>query len=133
MNRGTMSTEVRALLNEPATSFYSVAEINRWLDRGCEIVVGRTESVEDNYSFSGVKYQGEYSLPSKCLKVKAIFWEDEPLTPISWKKYLWYVAREDHDNTGDPKHYVKWNKKAYLYPKPSSSATATTVDGDHTA
>lgn len=125
--------KVRRLINEPDESVISDEDINDEINlTQKEIAHLRLWSFyESTKSFSSVANQYEYSLASNVFVPYDAKFDTQPLAVIGLHR--WNLLRWDSDTTGDPTHITMWSRKARVYPYPSASASATTLNGAHSA
>ena len=120
--------KVRRLINEPDETLIEDEEINDEINLAQdEIAHSRLWSwYENTKSFSSVAEQYEYDLATNVFTLYEAKYETQPLAVIDLHR--WNILRWDSNTTGDPTHICMWNKKARVYPYPSSSADATAID-----
>jgi hypothetical protein len=68
----TARTEVRSLLDEPNPQFWSNAEINSWLNQGCQDIARQAQSLWMETVIPAVPLQQLYALPSDFLGIHRI-------------------------------------------------------------
>jgi len=90
---------------------------------------------EDTVTLTADTYS--YDLPSDCLQVDKVWWNDAPLEmkTLEWLDQN-YEEWRDSDNASDPEYYAveKGTGKIYLYPMPDDDAitTASTITIEYT-
>lgn len=127
MTLSDLQTRSRTLLNEPTAGFYTDANLTNWANDGLNIITAETNSIEALKTDSTVAYQQEYTLATDCIRPKTVYWEDDRLRPMDWDEYLSKYARSDLFTRSDPKRFMFWNNKLFLYPVPDASATSATL------
>lgn len=63
----TAITEVRALLNESAAAFWTNAQLQSWINQGCEDVARRAEILWQEVNLNVVPLQQNYAFPTDFL------------------------------------------------------------------
>lgn len=63
----TAITEVRALLNESSPAFWTNAQLQSWINQGCEDVARRAEILWNECNLNVVALQQEYAFPTDFL------------------------------------------------------------------
>lgn len=87
---------------------------------------------ESERSFSSVADQFAYTIPATIQKIYSVRFDTQPLVPIN--KVQFDDLNWDTDaSSADPWNVAVWNRQILTYPRPSSSATTTTLTGAHTA
>lgn len=134
MNLGTIKSRARSYLNEPTASYWSDSEVEGWINDGLEEIEIDSFTTEDVRSMSTVENQQEYGLPDKVLKVvEGIRWEDNPLNWCDWEDYVRVIAPQNMSVTGDPTDCMVYDRKIYLHPRPSDSASQATLSSSMTS
>lgn len=129
-----MITKVRNLLNEDEDDFVTDADIVDALnEKQRDILNERLWTFNEiELSTSSVENQFEYEKPELIKTFHTIRFKTEPLAHIS--EAQWEMFHYKTDNSSDrATHVAQWNNKIRVYPRPSGSATASTLDGNITA
>lgn len=117
---------IRNQVYEQSPNFWNDAEIYAYMWQAeCEVagIIECTESTDD--STTTVVDTAAYSIPSDCLQIKRLTWDNVQLKSID------YRTRDSMDfnsygasgSTGNPTHYVLFGQEVTLYPIPSSAET----------
>jgi hypothetical protein len=64
---GEATTEVRALLNEPSQLFWTDAQLQSWINQGCQDVARRAETLWQEVNINVVPYVQNYVFPQDFL------------------------------------------------------------------
>lgn len=124
--------DVRSRIVEATASYFTDAEILRWLNQGYKNFISKTEWCERVTAFQMVANQFEYSLASDVIKVVDVRWQD--------KDKVWFRDLEEFGNSvglanasTSSKPFIyrlyPWDGKIRIYPRPSAASTATTLNG----
>lgn len=124
-----MRKKVRQLLDEDdANSKLTDSRIDEAInDKQREVAHLRLWSFyEDEKSLSAVANQFVYDIPTTVNKIHGVKFDTQPLRNIN--KAEWDLRHFDTDqSTTDPYGYMIWNNRIWLYPRPSSNASTTTL------
>lgn len=120
-----------------STSAPTINEFIRWSNKAQGLIVKETGCLEQLLLFSSVAKQEKYDLPSRFISpVRAEWIQGTSNTyPLHYKDLQAYRRLQEFQSGSgmNPGFFTIWNKNFYIYPTLSSSAGATTLDGDHTA
>ncbi len=124
-------TDVRSRIVEATASYFSDAEIVRWLNQGYRRFLSQTEWNERVTAFPVVANQFQYSLGTDLIKVQDVRWTDQYKV---WFRDLEEFGRymgQSGINTG-PRPYMYRlmpgnTNTMRIYPKPSTTSTTTTA------
>lgn len=84
---------------------------------------------ETEKSFSSVSNQLSHSIPTTVQKLYNVTFDTQPLKAINydeWKQLHWNT----NSSTTTPSRFTIWNRNLMVWPRPSSSAGATTLGAD---
>jgi hypothetical protein len=125
--------DVRQLLNEPTSVFWSDAELEDWIKEGTRIVASKTLQVEDTQDLTLVQNQlsyasGDASWIADCIEIYAAIYDNgsnkykglQMVHPKQIGNLLTFTA-------GDPKYFALHNRKIYIWPLPSSTTATRTI------
>lgn len=116
---------VRNRHNAATDSNWSDAEIYALATGRCnEIlsIIGLIEATDT--STTTVSGTQAYSIPSNFISIKALLYNGNMLSPISFKE--WESEKANGTTpTGTPTYYVIWNRQVLLIPKPDAAYTLT--------
>lgn len=87
-----MMAEVRAMVSEPATGFYTRAEILRWINMGLVDFANRTKLLRTAATTPTVIGQKHYGLPGDFVRAEKVFYDGLELFPLNDHQLLTYVA-----------------------------------------
>jgi len=130
----SMRRKVRKLLDEESSRKLDDKTIDDAInDRQRDVAHQRLWSFyEIERSLSGVADQFAYDVPTTVSKVHTARYDTQPLAPINQSR--WEQLHWDSDTSAqDPSHIHIWNNQVLLWPRPSSSAQTTTLNGALTA
>lgn len=128
--------DVRSRIVEPTASFFTDAEILRWLNQGYKNFIAHTEWAEKCKAYPVSAYQFEYTLPTDIMKIYDIRWQDK-----------WKVFGKDQEEWGSligaagqtpgPRPYMwrqfPWSTTLRINPYPSSASATTTLTSGATS
>lgn len=129
-----MISKIRSLCDEVDEDFLTDDEIVDGInDKQRDIINERLWTFNEvEYSDSAVANQFEYDKPTLIKTLHTVRFNTQPLANISQAK--WELLHYDTDqSTNDPSHACVWNNKVKVYPRPSTAATSTTLDGNITS
>lgn len=126
-----MVTDVRSRIVEPTASFFSDAELVRWLNQGYRRFLAQTEWTERCTAIRTIANQFQYNLGTDIIKVQDVRWTDQYKI---WFRDLEEFGRymgQSGINTG-PRPYMYrlmpgGNNIMRIYPKPSGDSVSTTI------
>lgn len=129
-----MLAKVRSLTNELETEFITDEEIVDAInDKQRDILNERLWTFNEiERSDSSITNQFEYNIPSRIKTLHTVRFDTEPLRKIGEAR--WEVLHWDTDQSAsEPTHCAIWNNKIRVYPRPSTGAAATQLNGAITA
>jgi hypothetical protein len=132
----TAITEVRALLNEPNAQFWTNAQLQSWLNQGCQDVARRAETLWQEINITTIPNQQNYPFPSDFLNMHraefSIFNSDQTFNleyrGINQMDEIWGIL---HSLPAAWPQYVTIRGNSVqgffmmLYPAPAASGTLT--------
>lgn len=128
--------QVRLTLVEPVAGFWSNDELLGWINRAETDFVNKTRLLEDDDTSATQIGVNEYPLPSNCLSVRAVMYNDITdtsqvdnwirLKPSNLEKTLqqspnFLALASSVQNT--PASYLIWGRTLYLFPCPNAAST----------
>lgn len=120
-----------------STSVPTINEYIRWANLAKDIITNETGCLEQVISFSSVARQEEYDLPAKAIRPVRVEWVQgtQSIYEMKYKDFAEYRRLQEFTSEAsmNPRIYSLFNKNLHISPALSSSAGATTLDGDHTA
>ena len=125
--------DVRSRVVEATASYFTDAEILRWLNQGYKRFISLTEWAERVKAFATTANQFEYTIGTDTIKIADVRWQD--------KYKVWFRDREEFGRytgqsagqTGSRPYMYSlfpWDGKIRIYPKPTSSSATTTITVD---
>jgi hypothetical protein len=123
-----MIDKVRTLIDENNDDFISDSDIVDAInDKQRDIINERLWTFNEcEYTASSVDNQFEYDIPEYIKTLHTVRFNTKPLVKISEGK--WEILHWDTNTESDnPTHCGVWNDKVRVYPRPSESATTTTL------
>jgi len=120
--------KVRRLLDELDDRKLTDKMIDDALNDGQRDIAHQTfwSFYEVERSFSSVANQFAYDIPSTVQKIHNVVFDTQPLIMKNWS--WWKLAHWDTDQTSaDPTHAVIFNNQMLVWPRPTSSASTTTL------
>lgn len=135
MQANEIITQVRLALVEPVAGFWTDTELLGWINRAESDFCNKTRMFDDDDTSSTQAGINEYPLPSNCLSVRAVMYNDKTdatqtdnwirLSPSNLEKTLQqspnFLATSSNTQ-GPPRQYMIWGRTLYLFPCPSSAA-----------
>lgn len=127
--QGALITSIRDRLDETIPTFWSDAQICRWINEALLDVARRTETIQDRDDVSVSAGTREYSLPTDCLRVYRVEFRATGASeayPLEFRQFnamdaIWGTSQEI--TTGMPVLYTIWgyspSNKIVLYPVPA--------------
>lgn len=122
--------KVRKLIDEEGDSKVSDEDIDDAInEKQRDIAHLRLWSFfEGEKSLSSVEDQFAYDIPSTVQKIHSIRFDTQPLR--FWNKTRFDTVHWDTDTTSeDPSSFSIWNNQILIWPRPSSSASTTALNG----
>lgn len=132
MTGADVISDVRNELLEPVPGFFSDAELLNWINRAELDYSNRVRGFEDTATLAVVAGQSEYVLPSNCLSVVSVFYNDTNGGRDSWRALEAtdlqelsadprFLTNQDMQTTDVPSKYVIWNRNLILTKTPGQS------------
>jgi len=127
-NLTELIADVRSLINESTASFWTDAEITRWLNEGQEIFSTQTKCLPSYYSKTlvadDIENDREIRTNSDFLALDegGVFYNGKALSPVSLRVLDQWVGPQWKDKTGTPTHFYLRGDFIGFYPKPSAGA-----------
>lgn len=127
-------TQIRSTLVEPVAGFWTDTELLGWLTRAEADYNNRTRILEDVDTSSTVQGINKYVLPSNCLSIRAVSYNDPSNSTPNWKRLVpsnlekMYQQNPNFMDTstasqGQPRAYMIWDRTLYIFPTPDSSGS----------
>lgn len=89
--------DVRARLDDDDESRFDDRKLRRWINEICLDIARRTECLRTDTTVSAMVGQSDYSLPSDCIRVHLISYDDTDSTP---RGFLEHVDRHNFNRRG---------------------------------
>lgn len=126
-----MVTDVRSRIVEPTASYFTDAEIVRWLNQAYKRFLAQTEWTERCTAIRTIANQFQYDLGDTCIKVQDVRWTDQYKVWFRDLEEFGRYAGQSSSMTG-PRPYMYrmmpgGNNIIRIYPKPSGTAASTTI------
>lgn len=131
--------QVRTTLVEPVAGFWSNNELLAWINRAeadFSSKVRITEDMDMSNTEAGIN---KYPLPSNCISISGIMYNDKQssptdnwirLKPSSLEKYFQETPNflaVASDQQGPPRSYMVWDRTLYLFPCPDLDGSSNLV------
>jgi hypothetical protein len=113
-----MITRARYYLNESTASFWSDAELLRWLNDGTLDIVARTHCLETTEAETITTGTTSYAITTSFLTVKGVVYNG---VQSLRKGSLEHMG--DTTNVGSPAYYFTWGNNLIVYPSPESGVS----------
>jgi hypothetical protein len=126
-------TSIRDRLDETTATFWTDAQLRRWVNEGALDVARRTETIQDRDDISVTAGTREYSLPVDCLRVYRVEYRvtgnDEAFN-LTFRQFnamdeIWYTQQAITSNI--PLYYTIWgfspSNKIVIYPVPGNDGS----------
>lgn len=124
-------TDVRSRIVEATASYFTDAEIVRWLNQGYRRFLSQTEWNERCTAITVVANQFEYNLGSDLIKVQDVRWADQYKVWFrDLEEFGRYVGQSASQTAARPYLYRLMpgnNNIMRIYPKPTDSSATTTI------
>lgn len=125
-----MITDVRSKIVEPTASYFSDAEIVRWLNQGYRRFLSQTEWNERVTAQNVIANQFQYDLGTDVIKVQDVRWTDQyKIWFRDLEEFGRYVGQSAAQTGPRPYLYRLMpggNNIFRIYPKPSAASASTT-------
>lgn len=126
-----MITDVRSRIVEPTASYFTDAELVRWLNQGYKRFLSSTEWTERCTAIRTIANQFQYDLGTDNIKVQDVRWTDQYKVWFRDLEEFGRYAGQSASMTG-PRPYMYrmmpgGNNIIRIYPKPSGTSASTTV------
>lgn len=124
--------DVRSRVVEPVASYFTDAEILRWLNQGYKRFVAQTEWTERCSAQRVIANQFQYSLPTNIIKVCDVRWTDQYKVWFrDLEEFGRYVGQSGANTAARPYMYriFPWDGTIRIYPKPVANSASTALSG----
>lgn len=125
-------TDVRSRIVEATASYFTDAEILRWLNYGYKNFMAKTEWASKIKAYNVVANQFRYAIPSDCIKIEDVRWQDKyKVWPKDREEFAACVGPAVTSTGTRPFIYESypWDSSFRIHPVPSAASASTTLNG----
>lgn len=139
MQASELITQIRSELVEPIAGFWTETELLGWINRAESDFVNRTRILEDKDTTSTIQGITEYPLPSNCLSIRGVLYNElsssnSPnwirLIPTNLEKTMQQAPNflsTDVNAQNIPRSYMVWGRSLIVYPTPNLTGSDNLV------
>ena len=122
--------DLRSRLDETTATFWTDAELTRWLNEGAREVARRTECLQSTHQQNVTANTGDYTAPTNVIRIYRVeYWRStNDVTPLEYRDLAsvpWSFDRAQ--SSPRPLYYTLWGipptLTISLFPKPSETVT----------
>jgi len=125
-------TDVRSRIVEATASYFTDAELLRWLNQGYKNFMVRTEWASKIKAYPVVANQFKYDIPANCIKLEDVRWQDKyKIWPKDREEFAAKVGPAVTSVSTRPLIYeaYPWDGSMRIWPIPSTASASTTLSG----